>query len=878
MARKTNIFLAIGLVLVAILAGCSDKASYPPYPVSVYIEQTGDFLDGQSFNSANFKVTVRYFDGSEKEYSNAGLVLSGNDGLVNAGDTVSINVGTDINGKPVKSGDIAIKVFKFDHIEVVASKTEYAYVKAAAEGTAEETVAKETGVKPALGDFVVNAYYNGAADPIVLSPSDYDVDPVVLTEDLTQKEFDDATELAGAYTVTVSDSISKVSEGESNLGTSATVSVTLTKEAKPVTPMTVTDIVSFRPSLTTFAIPAYDYTEIDLPAIDPTKVGFDITATGDGAKNTALASELTGVTLEYVNKDGKPFDDNFESLDLTVEENRKDVYMQATWNEKVIGPTAVTVAPASISAEVGKEYQKAGTSSDSGYEIAAGTAIADVNKDAFRVYLAIGEESSKVKELLDSNDQNLKFYFVASASDNTPTEEQKVGESGSAYMQIEYNGVVLASPITFSVVAEKVTYTSPDVEFATAPIFKQKYSAGETPTVAITDLKSVTVTDNKGNVVVYSADDEETEFGTWISVVGVYSDAEGEEALTEAEDLSDVDTVYAKISYNSGTAFVIVPVETVEPTVTSIDLVVAYTYKLHDAETPMLDSPIEWTITATSETGTFAVDPESADLVIWVDNEEVSELPAILSKENLGKKVGVTYKGIDSGSGTAVTLPAADGVKGYYEIADLGFEFADTATTEFFIGKAFTATATDYAIADGSFDYVYANADEVESVEEDDKPQIKSVSVPSKYQLIAETGNEVTIVVTYLDKTGDVIEADPATFEFNGRSWYGIDGDVLAITVGEVVIDSTLSSAPDELKAGDPPHEITTDMLNLIGYGTPEAATITAVKASGEGSATISEISGGVSIRMQTDVVVKITVTYASDEGEISTDLYVKGV
>ena len=154
--KKTTIFLTIGFILVAILTGCQDKVSYPPYPSAVFIEQTEDFLEGQSFNSENFKVVVRYFDGSETEYPNAGLKLSGADGIVNSGDTVSISVGTDVNGREVKN-EITLDVYKLGNVTAETKKESYT-----------------VGETPKAEDLTVTAHYE-SSKTLVLKATDYTV-------------------------------------------------------------------------------------------------------------------------------------------------------------------------------------------------------------------------------------------------------------------------------------------------------------------------------------------------------------------------------------------------------------------------------------------------------------------------------------------------------------------------------------------------------------------------------------------------------------------------------------------------------------------------------------------------------------------------------
>ncbi len=76
---------------------------YPMFPTSIYIEQVGDFKEGDAFDPSKFRITVEYLNGETKVLDSPTLIFSDNDnsGNVTKGDTVSASAGNDINGNPV---------------------------------------------------------------------------------------------------------------------------------------------------------------------------------------------------------------------------------------------------------------------------------------------------------------------------------------------------------------------------------------------------------------------------------------------------------------------------------------------------------------------------------------------------------------------------------------------------------------------------------------------------------------------------------------------------------------------------------------------------------------------------------------------------------
>ena len=123
--KKTSIFLTIGLVLVAILAGCNNEVVYPHFPTNAVITQTGDFIKGQVFDNSKFQVTVYYLDGSKTTIKNPALQITDTDGI-QGGETVTFEAGNDYYGDPVTQKATISRVYDVEYITVKANEASYA--------------------------------------------------------------------------------------------------------------------------------------------------------------------------------------------------------------------------------------------------------------------------------------------------------------------------------------------------------------------------------------------------------------------------------------------------------------------------------------------------------------------------------------------------------------------------------------------------------------------------------------------------------------------------------------------------------------------------------------------------------------------------------
>ena len=99
--KKTSIFLTSALIVMAILAGCSDTVAITGLPQNVKsgtINQIGDFLTGQTFDPKKFTVDITYDNGQVITDDGSVTVQLDRGNTVKRGSTVSANIGQNVDG------------------------------------------------------------------------------------------------------------------------------------------------------------------------------------------------------------------------------------------------------------------------------------------------------------------------------------------------------------------------------------------------------------------------------------------------------------------------------------------------------------------------------------------------------------------------------------------------------------------------------------------------------------------------------------------------------------------------------------------------------------------------------------------------------------
>lgn len=812
---KRNILLSAALIVLAVLAGCTPQSNYPATPVNVAITQNEGFIKGSDFDASKFTVVVSYLDGSSKTIENPALAYAEGTGTgavagVSVDDTVSFDAGYDLNNNKVTQKVNISRVYGIDYITATTTATNF-------------TVDKTSGTGSAASElFTVTAYATGL-DPVVLGAGNYSV---TLQADTNAEDFDAATEVTAVATVSL---IGNLATANNNVE-KVEVEVTATKEANPAPSTEITNV-QFYVDSCTFALPAFDYNGV-LPeaneAADKITVSVDSAASKGSVK---AVSAVDGVELYWADARGEALDlrfvdnTNFASgAENKVEET--GIYIAATWNgKKLSGVYQVPVAKTSIELAYG------------GASYVKGTPFANVKLNAsdFKAELYLDEVYA---ETLAITDDMLTLPTTGSFGSDTAT------------VTLKYQG--LTATDTIDVAADgDVTYTISSVDLVATPaaIYQQVYDTA--PVASVNDLAKVIITGSNGTTEEITKD-----FTTEGFTVAYSTSNSSIVALKDGQDLSDVAAIYLAVTYTYDTTEKVTFYKEIKlgtPEVTAVNLSAKYTYV--NGDTPIIGTPIEWTLMANVNGGSITLD--ESDVTVYVNGEK-SSLPAELTSDYLGAVVGYNYEGKD----TATTVTLAAQPSGYVDVSDLNFTIAEGKDL---IGKKFSAATGDYTPEGASYIKGYTDEEEPE-----DLIEVVSVSIPSSLANIIDGNNTVTITYKYVGEEGEVTDTYPLVFP--GTAWD--EGDA-KLSLGETAIGTTASGTG-----------ITADsyvwadftLTGLKAYGDSTVAYKAEMHNPSEDySSEIPEDNSG--FTLAANEIIKVTLTWTGDSGKETTkSFYVKGV
>lgn len=651
--NKKNILLSVALIVVAILAGCSNQSMYPKFPVSALIRQTGDVVEGQVFDASKFEVVVNYLDNTTQTISGAGIQWTDGDdkvGGMSADDTLEVNVGNDYYGKPV-TNKISPSVYTVDHITAEA--------KSGVEFTV-GTTAKST-------DFVVSAYYT-ADKFIVLNAADYKVEA---TEADTKAEGYDAEaeEVPAFVTITFG-------EYEYTLNVTA---------ANPQTPAPVmVGLLSVAPAGDIYA---YDYET--LPEITAADVKVKAKASADDSEGFELtAAQLADAEFSFVNATTQ--------LPLLADEYDFTNSAANVAIKVVLGDYEVVSSKLTLTTpEVTVKY--------TGKALEQGADLAAVPAD----YYVTVKEGKNYRQLTDLtaddfifSSENTLGEFVEGTGYEHEVKDGKV--PATLYVFVDYQGVqnkTGAAVTTYAKGEAKVqSITATTVEGLVGPA-KQYYTtiANVKPSTTVADvIASVTITTDQGSKTITAADTEEWKKVTIATAYSLSNTAD--EALAESDDIMNASKLYLKVTYNSATScYVEIPFSTA--VATGVTLSADY------GKVAYYDAPVDWTIKLTNSNGVVNDDYTGAYTAYAVEDSssKKADLPAKLGEAG-SYKVAVVLEDGTLVESTAVSL--TEGTAWY----ELGNDFKVTYTGEkIYIDDKLSGVTKDKFTVSGA---TYHGADE----------------------------------------------------------------------------------------------------------------------------------------------------------------------
>lgn len=737
MSKKSNIFLIIGLVLIAVLAGCKNEVSYPNFPTGGFIRQTGDFLTGQSFDSSKFEVVATYLDGSEKVIEGAVVTYADNDGIdgMSSGDMVSASVGSDYNGKNVPAYG-SVTAYSISRLDVKPAES---YKVTDLDGT----------FSIPESSLAVTAYYldsTGAEQSMKLIPGEF----VVSDEKLNGLS---ATNPSTTGSAKVSASVGKFN----NAIATADFSFAAVYESPVVSG-----------ALQSITINTGDFAVLAMTNQQKEVTLDDVTVVATYETGSKVLTEEDGVKLQLLNAISKlPVTDgdyiNNSKVIITAE------YQGKTDEEALyIKPVAMVAYP--VSGYTEKEYV-------SGADVAS----YPISAADFDVIVSVYEDSEyKTLDyawiLSDEEKADVEFFYYTDGKDSfeetMPTTVGRIVYVGAVYNGVTYtpdntdDSRISAGKVVDEPTAMPVKITAVELASEYQAPRSQHYTnvAIVNNTLAINAVQSLTIEyDNKESLKLsgFTADNLAVE----------YSLTSGSVTELDKDSLADVDTIYIHVIYyfadengDVKTLDFYEPVKIEKAYATSLDIDVEYAEKT-SAGAPLYGTGYTVTVNAVNANGVVAVLtadeytvdgdlPETVTAATSADGITVNALVDSATGKTMitGKLVlatPVSYVKVDN----LKIQPKADAPKplintaasryfgtdtvSYYEI--VGFEGFGGATVEFDDTTPFIILKT--AVTEGT-NTVYANV---------------------KY--IGENGTEVTETVKYDFQGIDWVQAITATLK-----------------------------------------------------------------------------------------------------------------
>ncbi len=724
--KKTSIFLTAALIVVAILAGCSDSVAITGLPQSVKsgkIIQTGDFLDGQAFDPQKFSVEITYDNGTIAPADSAVSVrLVDQDGTADIGDRLEALIGYDVYGDPVYA-EGSLSAYMIKSVSVTGPSS---YVNKAV---------------PKASDLTVTATYldsKNAEKTMVLGSDEFKVTDVVYANN----------NIGPNASQTSVDAVATVKPvvGQGDTAEVAPVTgefaFTATFEAAELPVIEKIVAVSFKNGT---EIPAWIYDGVPAPSFDDLVVRVQYAGKDYEAGEYDTLTSDPGFELEYVdaaNYETITTDDFTEMTSVRAAYTYGD-FSGITTNGAGAGTATVKAPTLTVAPLTGVSFVKE-------------SKLAAPDASDYVVTVEINNDIQFITE-------GVEFAFSATEVTDASvaiTVPETVGDS--LYIVATYRGIRNSGDLAACLV-EKGT---PVVEEITAVTFKDDLDLPNRAYYTDTNLTalkpatgavaSVTVQMNDGTTQVLTSEST-TKFE--LDTTAYYFSADEDDKVSKdnknietievGEDTYydvNADELFVKVSITGTEVVGFFSVDTEASEVKAITATPKYTYtKDNDGKTPMLDSPITWTAVTYDAADGNVIDPAYAanNWVLVVDGVEVANKTVTVGAEaksynayttlnNTGfVEMGVKTNGIPVGSG-------------YIDVTNL----SATIGTAFdkLVGKPITAPTTANA-------YVISGYEAKGTVATSDQPKIALAQGTDK--VVVPGSNTVRLSFTYTSKEGD---------------------------------------------------------------------------------------------------------------------------
>ena len=719
--KKTSIFLTAALIVVAILAGCSDSVAITGLPQSVKsgkIIQTGDFLTGQLFDPQKFSVEITYDNGTIAPADSAVSVrLVDEDDTADAGDRVEALIGYDVYGDPVYAE---------------GSLTAYEISSIAVTGPA------SSSTTPKASDLTVTATYldsTNAAKTMVLRSTEFKVDNRVFANG--KGPYASMPEVSA--TVDVTPLVGQPVDGSEAEDVKGTFTYTATlPEAKPELPYEITKFMNVEYTGTILAV---DYGTVVEP--DPAFVVFRVNG-DDGDNHDVTAAELDGVELSFL-YEGLPLN----LTDLT-EQTGKALTLQVSYGEYKMPETAATTTI---------KEPKITITENEGFELVENEELGTASADDFRVVLsATGMDA----QILPASEYEIMYVSAEPASvaeaEAMDPETVLIKDSTVVHPYVIYKGVGFtgtAITIEDAAPADTVAITGIAVNADYAWPAAQYYDDITEVVPELSALESITV-----EVTPVGGDKKTTpipvaEFGNAVTVA--YSKGKTEFTALENEDdlLNEdgdtADDIYLYVTYTNENGVVAEKfsddaIDLPAPVVTGIELGV--TYNGVEKAAPLYGETIAFTARTYNELGDVAKTAtiEKADSYKFlVNNVETAfdDLPATADADEY--TVSVFFNnGSEVVSSGSVEIPAGIDYLSDTEAAKIAVKLADPDANDLMVGETLSRALT-------ASEFV-ASGYETEAGKTTGFVTVTDIVVPAGQ--IATQSNDILVRVSYVGDSG----------------------------------------------------------------------------------------------------------------------------
>ena len=843
------------------IAGCSNEVITPYVPTDIAITQTTDFLEGQTFNSSNFSVKVKYlYESDYKDIPASILVFNDNDdnGVVSYGDTVTASAGTDPYENPVEK-EATINVYAIQYITAEAAKESYAYA---------------AGFKPAPTDITVTAHYSDGKT-LVLGPDDYTVKVNAVPG--TEETF------KGTFDVTLSNNL--MNNGTTPpAGAQFTVDVTFTQTLSDIVIDGITSVIGYT-GATSFKPLELDYEDVadfeEYNPIDLSKVWVRVSGTDAAGEpltevnNAFAASEIPGLAFEYVNNNTtRPLFDNVDKVNFATDSNADKPAIVAVYNEEILADKKLQVQLETP--EVVVQY--------SGDGILGGTKNTGLTKADFRVYLVVDGVSTDITDQVELTD----FFFISNG-DNEQLKSDTFSEA-SNYVGVTYRGVSTTgdNKATVEFVSPYVDYTLSDLTikfregFALDPLF---YPEGRVMELVKGGIESITATrtnaDGTTAEVTIDIDDPDLTIRLATGSTPEAADYDYEDALT---------ALYVGAIYEYGAETTVSTLTSQQVTVNKTAEITSVEFVPEYAENPAVGDPITWKLTVNGNGGIIkeseafspvATSTEAQGMTLnfryFIDGVEIKTaaygsafIPTAIGEDAV-ENIIIKVNGVNS---EAVSI---DGGRWYVapDLSDLKASATAEYLAEAYIGEEISTNEDDYQIDESSIATAFG-VDDIADIPAEYIPEIVDVitDVPAAKIVDGVDANSVTLVISYVDKNGDAQTAELSA-EFTGASWYKAPEAGLTLTIGTGDDQRSIGPGTTSSKPFDVPNYVTyasSDFINnldKVGKGTVnELVSYTAERVSGSPNIVTADDGSVTSIYLGNEGVVRITVAYPTNPGE----------